>query len=82
MFPTGTSHQDYLYANGWKEREWTSKYGKPLTNDFPHNTLLEGEVAPEIYVDLLDKYLAISPYLLPEDNAHPMNCPTLRHPGM
>lgn len=36
---------------------------------------------PEIYVDLLDKYLSTSPYLLPGDQAHPMNRPTMRHPG-
>lgn len=78
---TGKNHLDYLYSTCWKEREWTSKYGKPQTNDFPHNTILEGEVAPGQYVDLLDKYLAIYPYLLPEDCTHPMNRPTLRHPG-
>ncbi|KAL2385774.1 phosphotransferase enzyme family protein [Blastomyces gilchristii SLH14081] len=46
------------------------------------NTMLEGEVAPAIYVDLLDKYLSICPYLLPGDHAHSMNQPTMRHPGL
>ncbi|OJD10857.1 hypothetical protein ACJ73_09674 [Blastomyces percursus] len=76
------NHRDYLYSIGWKEKEWTRKYGKPQTNDFPHNTMLEGAVAPEIYVHLLDRYLSICPYLLPEDPAHSMNQPTLRHPDL
>ncbi|EGE83930.2 hypothetical protein BDDG_06875 [Blastomyces dermatitidis ATCC 18188] len=46
------------------------------------NTMLEGEVAPAIYVDLLDKYLSICPYLLPGDHAHSMNHPTMRHPDL
>ncbi|KAK2813972.1 hypothetical protein FQN50_000376 [Emmonsiellopsis sp. PD_5] len=74
--------RDYLYSTGWKEREWTSKYGKPKTNDFPHNDVLEGEISPLLYVDLLDKYLSICPYLLPEDNTHPLNQPTMRHPDL
>ncbi|KAK2753450.1 Phosphotransferase enzyme [Arachnomyces sp. PD_36] len=74
--------RDYAYSAGVKERDWTSKYGKPQTNDFPHNDALEGEIAPQLYVDLLDKYLAMCPYLLPEDQAHPMNQPTMRHPDL
>lgn len=50
-------------------------------NSFPHNQALEEEIDPGSYVDLLDKYLSLSPYLLPEDHSHPVNRPTLRHPG-
>ncbi|KKZ65758.1 hypothetical protein EMCG_08433 [[Emmonsia] crescens] len=79
------NHRDYLHSTGWKEREWTRKYGKPQVNEFPHNDMLQGEIAPEKYVDLLDRYLSICPYLLPEDNdknGHSLNQPTMRHPDL
>lgn len=50
-------------------------------NEFPHNTVIKGEISPEEYLDLLDKYLAISSYLLPGDRQDHLNRPTLRHPG-
>lgn len=64
-----------------RELEWTCRFGKPQTNDFPHNNILKDEISPEEYIDLLDKYLSISPYILPEDRQNPLNKPTLRHPG-
>ncbi|PGH07903.1 hypothetical protein AJ80_07943 [Polytolypa hystricis UAMH7299] len=73
---------DYLHSIGFREKEWTRKFGKPQTNEFPHNNMLKGEIAPEIYIDLLDKYLSVAPYLLPEDRGNPLNQPTLRHPDL
>ncbi|KFX95015.1 hypothetical protein O988_06034 [Pseudogymnoascus sp. VKM F-3808] len=48
----------------------------------PHNTILEGNLAPEIHTGLLDKYLALSQYLLPRARGHLLNRPTLRHPDL
>ena len=50
-------------------------------NDFAHNTVLKGEVSPKMYIDLLEKYLSVAPFLLPEDRGNPFNRPMLRHPG-
>lgn len=52
-----------------------------MRNEFPHNDMLEGEIAPEAYTELLNKYLAISSYLLPKSRDNLLNRPTLRHPG-
>jgi hypothetical protein len=71
----------YLYDIVEKEIETTKTYGKPLELDFPHNGVFPGKISPEAYIELLRKYLAISPYLLPKDRASPLNKPTLRHPG-
>ncbi|EAS33646.3 uncharacterized protein CIMG_04670 [Coccidioides immitis RS] len=75
-------HRDYLRSTGLKERDLTMKFGKPKINEFPHNTVLKGEIPPNKYVDLLNKYLTISQYLLPEDGAHVVNRPILRHPDL
>ena len=72
---------EYLRSVGRREIEWTRKFGKAQVNDFPHNTVLKDEVSPKIYIDLLEKYLSVAPYLLPEDRGNPLNRPTLRHPG-
>ena len=50
-------------------------------NEFPHNTVLKGKIPPENYLDLLDKYLSICPYILPRDRDNGLNRPSLRHPG-
>ena len=34
-----------------------------------------------MYIDLLEKFLSVAPYLLPEDRGNPFNRPMLRHPG-
>ncbi|OBT86550.1 hypothetical protein VE02_04354 [Pseudogymnoascus sp. 03VT05] len=72
----------YLRAIGTRELEWTRRFGTPLENHFPHNTMLDGEISPEVYTELLDKYLALSPYLLPKSRGHLLNRPTLRHPDL
>ncbi|PLB47161.1 hypothetical protein P170DRAFT_511807 [Aspergillus steynii IBT 23096] len=75
-------HRDYIRSVGQRELEWTSRYGKPQQNDFPHNTIVKGEVSPGTYLDLLRKFISISPYILPESREDPMNMPTLRHPDL
>lgn len=77
----GSDQREYLRSVGRREIEWTRKFGKPQVNDFPHNTVLKGEVFSKIYLDLLDKYLSVASYLLPRDRKNPLNRPTLRHPG-
>ncbi|OBT77466.1 hypothetical protein VF21_05233 [Pseudogymnoascus sp. 05NY08] len=72
----------YLRAIGTKELEYTRRFGKPMRNKFPHNDMLEGEIAPEAYTELLDKYLALSSYLLPKSREHLLNRPILRHPDL
>lgn len=54
-----------LIAN--KEIQWTWQYGKPLELDFLHNGVFPGKKSPEDYLCLAKKYLALAPYLLPED---------------
>ena len=57
-------------------------YATPQSLDFPHNAVLKGEVSPEIQIDLLEKYLALTPHLLPARHEEMMSRPTLRHPGI
>ncbi|KAI9673929.1 MAG: Phosphotransferase enzyme [Caeruleum heppii] len=73
---------DYLRSVGQRELEWTRRFGKAQVNDFPHNTVLKGEISPKTYLDLLDKYLSVAPHLLPRDHGNPLNRPTLRHPDL
>ncbi|KAE8350091.1 kinase-like domain-containing protein [Aspergillus coremiiformis] len=75
-------HDEFLRSVGEKEIEWTREYGKPVELDFPHNGFFRGEQNPDDYVELLHKYLALAPYLLPRDRGHPLNRPTLRHPDL
>ncbi|OBT62476.1 hypothetical protein VE03_07985 [Pseudogymnoascus sp. 23342-1-I1] len=72
----------YLRAIGTKELEWIRRFGKPMENELPHNTMLEGKIAPEAYTEFLDKYITISSYLLPESRENLLNRPTLRHPDL
>jgi hypothetical protein len=78
----GSDHKEYLTCIARKEVEWTRRYGKPIELDFPHNGVFPGVKSPADYISLLDKYLALAPFLLPEDSNHLLNQPTLRHPGM
>ncbi|KAK2810896.1 hypothetical protein FQN50_002487 [Emmonsiellopsis sp. PD_5] len=73
---------EYLAAIGERELEWTKRFGKPLERDFPYNTLLPGVVSPSAYSALLEKYLAIAPFLLPKDAENHGSAPTLRHPDL
>lgn len=43
--------------------------------------MLKGEISLALCIDILEKYLSISPYTLPEGRGDPLNKPTLRHPG-
>ncbi|QVM06144.1 Phosphotransferase enzyme [Coccidioides posadasii str. Silveira] len=72
----------YLCAIGEREIESTRRYGKPLELDFPHNGPFPGKHDPKQYIALLEKYLALVPFLLPKNNGHPLNQPTLRHPDL
>ncbi|EEP82666.1 predicted protein [Uncinocarpus reesii 1704] len=75
-----TNPTDYLHSVGEKELVWTRSYGKPLELDFPHNGPFPGKQHPDQYITLLEKYLAMIPYLLPKQNSDPRNQPTFRHP--
>ncbi|KAI9045164.1 kinase-like domain-containing protein [Aspergillus affinis] len=75
-------HRDYVRSVGCREFEWTRRYGKPQQNDFPHNNIVKGDISPGIYLDLLQKFLSLAPYILPEDRESPMNMPTMRHPDL
>lgn len=79
---TGNDPKDYLLSVAQKEIEWTRRYGKPLELDFPHNGVFPGTKSPDDYLRLLEKYLALAPYLLPRPPDSSLNRPTLRHPGM
>ncbi|PWY64178.1 hypothetical protein BO83DRAFT_402664 [Aspergillus eucalypticola CBS 122712] len=50
--------------------------------DFPYNGVFPGLKYPADYLPLLDKYLALVPFLLPEDTNSRLNKPTHRHPDM
>lgn len=78
---TGDDPKDYLISIARKEIEWTQRYGKPLELDFPHNGVFPGEKSPEDYLCLLDKFVALAPFLLPSAADNVLNRPTLRHPG-
>ncbi|KAL2835767.1 kinase-like domain-containing protein [Aspergillus pseudodeflectus] len=77
-----SDHKEYLTCIARKEVEWTRRYGKPIELDFPHNGVFPGVKSPADYISLLDKYLALAPFLLPEDSNHLLNQPTLRHPDL
>ncbi|KAI2669763.1 hypothetical protein CBS147355_9688 [Penicillium roqueforti] len=74
--------RQYLLAIASKEIKWTECFGKPLECDFPHNTVFPGVTSHKDYLELLKKYLAIAPYLLPKDHRDILNQPTLRHPDL
>ena len=48
----------------------------------PHNAFFPDVNSHELYTALLEKYLAIAPFLLPKDTCDPGNQPVLRHPGI
>ncbi|OQE28241.1 hypothetical protein PENFLA_c005G00690 [Penicillium flavigenum] len=74
--------RQYLLAIANKEIEWTEKFGKLLECDFPYNTVFSGVNSHRNYLELLKKYLAIAPYLLPKNPGDILNRPTLRHPDL
>lgn len=78
----GSDHKEYLACFARKEIEWIQCYGKPVELDFPHNGVFPGVKSPADYIPLIDKYLALTPFLLPENIKNRLNQPILRHPGM
>ncbi|KAF2749353.1 hypothetical protein M011DRAFT_517942 [Sporormia fimetaria CBS 119925] len=76
-----TSPMQYLQDIGQKEIEWTKTFGKPMEPRFIHNSLV-GVQHPDQYMDLLRSYQRLAPHLLPKDDAHILNQPTLRHPDL
>ncbi|RAK86262.1 phosphotransferase enzyme family protein [Aspergillus costaricaensis CBS 115574] len=76
------NHKEYLACIARKEAEWIRCFGKPVELDFPYNGVFPGLKYPADYLPLLDKYLALVPFLLPEDTNSRLNKLTLRHPGM
>lgn len=82
MTNTGIDPKEYLISIAQKEIEWTQRYGKPVELDFLHNDVFPRENPPEVYLHLLNKYLALVPYLLPKGADNLLNSqPTVRHPG-
>ncbi|KAL4794314.1 kinase-like domain-containing protein [Aspergillus venezuelensis] len=75
-------HREYIRSVAAKELEWTRKFGKPRCNQFPHNDILTGEISHLEYIDLLEKFMSLSPFILPEGREDPMNKPMLRHPDL
>ncbi|PYI23681.1 phosphotransferase enzyme family protein [Aspergillus violaceofuscus CBS 115571] len=69
----------YLRAIAIKEVLWTERFGKPLECDFRHNTVFPGVDSHQDYLILLNKSLAIAPYLIPQDPKDILNRPTLHH---
>ncbi|PYH34250.1 phosphotransferase enzyme family protein [Aspergillus neoniger CBS 115656] len=76
------NHKVYLACIARKEAEWIRCFGKPVELDFPYNGVFPGLKYPADYLPLLDKYLALVPFLLPKDTNSRLNKPTLRHPDM
>ncbi|PGH23411.1 hypothetical protein AJ80_02521 [Polytolypa hystricis UAMH7299] len=70
QYLAGSDSKSYLAAIANKELKWVEKFGKPLECDFPHNTVFPGANSDKHYLRLLQKYLAISPYLFPK---HPQD---------
>ncbi|KAF3484166.1 uncharacterized protein GIQ15_03490 [Arthroderma uncinatum] len=73
---------EYLLAIGRREIQWTQQYGKPIEKRFPYNTIPPSEESHHDYLALLNKYLAIAPFLLPTNPRDPNNLPTIRHPDL
>ncbi|KAJ5172061.1 serine/threonine protein kinase [Penicillium capsulatum] len=67
IFVVGSDPRKYLLVIAKKEIKWTEQFGKPLECEFPHNTVFPGVNSHQDYLELLKKYLAIAPYLLPQD---------------
>lgn len=71
----------YLQAISRRELRWIKEFGKPLERKFPYNSEFSRYVAPDSHSALLEKFSAITPYLLPSNPQDLRNRPTLRHPG-
>ncbi|KAK2759064.1 Phosphotransferase enzyme [Arachnomyces sp. PD_36] len=76
------SPHEYLLAIGKRELAWAKKFGEPRGVDFPHNAFFPDVNSHELYIALLEKYLAIAPFLLPRELSDPGNQAVLRHPDL
>ncbi|EEP80854.1 predicted protein [Uncinocarpus reesii 1704] len=81
LLSEGKTPKAYLAAIGKREREWTKRHGKPRPVRFPHVVNFEGINSPHDHIQLLDQFMAVTPYLLGGDPHSELNRPTLRHPG-
>ncbi|OJD20217.1 hypothetical protein ACJ73_08451 [Blastomyces percursus] len=73
---------EYLPAIGKRELAWAKEFGKPQGVDFPHNAFFPEVNSHELYISLLEKYLAIAPFLLPRQHSDPRSQAVLRHPDL
>lgn len=78
----GKNPHEHLLAIGKRELAWAQEFGKPQGVDFPHNAFFPEVNSHKDYMVLLEKYLAIAPFLLPKEPSDPQNQTVLRHPGM
>ncbi|KAI5286430.1 Phosphotransferase enzyme [Ascosphaera aggregata] len=65
-----------------KERELARKYGKSMMNSAPFTDIIKGTVTPDDFIDAHEKYLTITPYILPSSLKCPDCRPMLRHPRL
>ncbi|OJJ43564.1 hypothetical protein ASPZODRAFT_2114104 [Penicilliopsis zonata CBS 506.65] len=72
---------DYMFWYGQRAKLGLER-GPSTGMRLPHNTIFPGVNSPGDYLELLQKYLAIAPYLLPKDPGDILNQPTLRHPDL
>lgn len=62
----GNSPNDYIAAIARREIAWISKYAVPKPSDDPLQPS-KAQNSPEAHITLLQKFLEVSPYLLPQD---------------
>ncbi|KKZ62082.1 hypothetical protein EMCG_03445 [[Emmonsia] crescens] len=73
---------EHLLAIGKRELAWAKEFGEPQGVDFPHNAFFPEVNSHKDYMALLEKYLAIVPFLLPKEPSDPRNQTVLRHPDL
>ncbi|KAI5304212.1 Phosphotransferase enzyme [Ascosphaera pollenicola] len=78
----GESPAPFLYCVGHKERELARKYGDTFVNQAPYTNLIRGSTTPNDFIEVLEKYLAISPHILPSSPECQDCKPLLRHPHL
>ncbi|EFQ97585.1 hypothetical protein MGYG_00625 [Nannizzia gypsea CBS 118893] len=71
----------YRSTNAKRECEWTRRYGRPRTIEFPHVVYFEDVNSPDEYTRLLNQYMDVASYLLSSDSHNDLSYPLLRHPG-
>ncbi|KAI9725786.1 MAG: Phosphotransferase enzyme [Cirrosporium novae-zelandiae] len=66
---------EYIEAMGSNEIQWTKCYAQPRTNS------MENPESPDEYLSLLERYLRLTPYLVPT-SAKNSHLKTLSHPDL